>query len=48
MDRPAEHEQRRPVPLLIIVIRRRPPLSGRFPAAWLTPERAPWKQKEGR
>ena len=49
MDRLNEPRNKPPAPLLIVlVVRRRPALSGRFPTAWLAPERAPWKQKEGR
>lgn len=48
MDRLTEPRKQPPAPLLIIlVVRRRPAWGGRFPAAWLRPERAPWRQKEG-
>ena len=48
MERNAADEGgRAPAVLLIIVIRRRPPLGGRIPTAWLQPESEPVKRKEG-
>lgn len=47
MERTAADEGGRgPAVLLIIVIRRRPPLSGRIPTAWMLPEE-PRRQQEG-